>query len=245
MAKSPRRKRSLVSGYTYKRGRKKITVQPYYRYAVIQPTRKTRPHKEVKPSKAPGYDRKSKDKGSRATGRRSVERKKLVQKDTYTSKVSLPSKGKPRGKGRSKAKRPLPQTSVAVRHSRKEHKIELVFKGVKSVARKASAIKTNKAFERKLALQLERKEGRPPMGFLVLLSDKHGNTAAKVSPPDMVVNQANIEKVIQERMKELEDSYDPEIADAMDNGEGGDTEGYEDYNPEDITDITIEFFYGK
>lgn len=226
-------RRKRISGYTYKRNGKTITVKSYLRHVkhTKQTRKKSRP--EIRPEKTKRHDRTGKGKG--IPGREKGRVSKQV-------KISIPPKSNKSRGGKGKARRSVGETQITVRHPRNKQEIELDFKAVRSVERKKDSFQRSEKIRKAIDSQLRRKDGRPPLGFIITFTDKDGRTASKIAPPEMVVNADNVIKIMVERMTELDENYDPDFADS---GEGEDEEGYKDYDPSGINNVVIEFFYGK
>lgn len=232
-----------ITGYSYHRSDgKKIIVKSYLKNVNTKKTasksRKKSITKEWTKSSV-RYDRNPKGKG----GRRVSKRTKPIHK------VPVKTKHDTRRKSRIKTKRVSRQIQVKVKHPRNKHQIELIFKGSRKIEKKILAVNHSEEVKKAIANQLKRKEGRPPRGFIIIVSDKKGNTTVKKSPADMVVNEDSIQSLLKKYTEELGDTYQQYLADGEGNEEEDYTpderEDYEDYNPDNIVSIMIRFFYGK
>lgn len=231
-------RRTRIAGYTYKRNGKKITVKSYLKNGNTKTSRskgrKTSPgKKQSKPSA--GYDRDRK--GTRSGG--VSKRTRHIEKVPKKNKVSIPSKRDTRRKGRGKAKKHGRPTQVKIRHPRKHQQIELTYTSVRSLERKIDLIASEEKIEAVIDNQLDRFDGRPPLGIVVLFEDDNGHIASRLSPPEMVINTKNVIDFIRKCLREMDNDYDPE----MDIDE--DESGFSTHDPSKIIHITIKFFYGK
>ena len=92
---------------------------------------------------------------------------------------------------------------------------------------------------------LKRKGGKPPKGFVVIVSDNEGQQIGEVSPVDMAVTKDNIKKFVTEKLDRMATDY-LEYIDMVESGEpleDLDANPYADYNPNKINQVTIKFFY--
>lgn len=91
---------------------------------------------------------------------------------------------------------------------------------------------------------------KPPRGFVVIITISKGKSElhfTRVSPPDMVVNNANIKLFVKQCVQEMEENWES-AKDAIEEGEEGEVDGMpldyvENLDPAKIIEIQIKFFY--
>lgn len=179
---------------------------------------------------------------------RPAKRAERVSKATHKSTVSAKAKGRQRTSP-GKAKAPRLKTQVTSRHSRTKEQIEFRFKGSKSIASKLGALERQATVSKAIKAQLKRKEGRPPRGAVVVVSDKDGNELAFPTPPDMVINEANLKAFIEDKTKEMARDHTKWLKFKKAQRKGYVDEDsdnpYGEFNPNGINAINVKFIYGK
>lgn len=173
--------------------------------------------------------------------------KKSIQKSVALDKVHKQRQSKPK---KSKAVRKGTDISRAKsgelftpKQKRGSKRIDYEFKKVRSIDKKIDLFQQQS--DKSLTNELRKRGGKPPRGFVLIMTDKDGNEKTFITPLDFVVNKANIKKFVAEKMAEMKDNFvqwskmkkhmPKDLQQEMKE------QGYGEYNPDDIHEMTIKF----
>lgn len=201
------------------------------------PPNKARKAKKRKPKTDTGKRSKQ---GKSATSKRPVKQQPI-------SKVDNTRKDNRRDASRKQDKESTPYTGKGnlkiESYKRGSNRITTTFKGVRKIENKISIFETSKTLQKEIKNRLRSHGGKPPKGMIIIVRDKKGNEAAHVTMPSFVVNEQNIQKEISKFVNELKKDYSEYAERLSDQEDESESEGYEDYNPDNIVSIDIQFIY--
>lgn len=200
--------------------------------------------KEQKTVKKIGSPNRRTSKSPNPKGKKPTKKSDVSKSDKTRRRVTS-DRGRKTSKPATKGiinKRVEPGSLRAEPTKRGAKRIDFSFGKIRSVDKKIAAF--NQQSDDAIKKELRKRGGKPPRGIIVIVSDKEGNEKAFVSPLDFVVNKENVKNFIGEKLEEMKLNFmawkgmkkaDKEFAKEMKE------QGYGDYNPDTIQNITIKF----
>lgn len=166
--------------------------------------------------------------------------KKIPVKNKATASNRSTAGKKATAKGTTKTQSAKLFTAKQKRGSKR---IDFSFGKTKDVNKKIDAFESQS--DKAIKNELRKRGGKPPRGIIVIVTDKDGNEKTFVSPLDFVVNKENVKNFVTESLQEMRDNFmmwqkmkkhmPKSLQKEMKE------QGYGDYDPDDIEEITIKF----